>query len=362
MINVPVRRLDSLTQIRAFAALFVFVYHINHNTQWLPHKELFSVGYVGVSLFFVLSGFVLTWSYEPSMKPKTYYIRRGARIYPLHLFFLFLALLLPVISYSRNILSLFPNILLIQSWIPDWGYVFSYNSVSWSLSCEVFFYALTPFILKYLYSSTGKRNPLVSLLTVSLCIVFASTMLSVQSNYVDVLTYAHPIARLPEFILGVATAYIVRQLMENSGAGDITRFKSLALIMGAGLVSLLIVYILSNLQLNQTMTSYICTPSFALLIAMCAFNDVKRSQGNKFSKKPIFHKILVKAGEISFAFYLAHELVIVNLEWVASLSQWQLSGMVLACLALILSALIAAMAHVLIEKPAHRAIVLHTGK
>ena len=76
--------LDSLTILRGPAALFVFFYH----TRWAHVVPSASVGYVGVALFFVLSGFVLTWSYKPADGAKKFYLRRFARVYPLHLFYI----------------------------------------------------------------------------------------------------------------------------------------------------------------------------------------------------------------------------------------------------------------------------------
>ena len=91
--------LDSLTILRGPAALFVFFYH----TRWAHVVPSASVGYVGVALFFVLSGFVLTWSYKPADGAKKFYLRRFARVYPLHLFFFALALAILVLTQEAHL-------------------------------------------------------------------------------------------------------------------------------------------------------------------------------------------------------------------------------------------------------------------
>ena len=55
-------RLDQLTGLRYFAALLVFVSHLNWDNSSDLIKTIFGSGYIGVSFFFVLSGFVLSYS------------------------------------------------------------------------------------------------------------------------------------------------------------------------------------------------------------------------------------------------------------------------------------------------------------
>ncbi|MBB5642383.1 acyltransferase family protein [Cryobacterium roopkundense] len=71
--------------MRFYAALIVVIMHATH---MLHPGELvtraFGMGAVGVSFFFILSGFVLTWSRKSSLPNRKFYQNRFARIFPLH--------------------------------------------------------------------------------------------------------------------------------------------------------------------------------------------------------------------------------------------------------------------------------------
>lgn len=77
---VDARRLDSLTALRWFAALAVFGRHSVRPVGFLQH--LIPQGATAVSFFFVLSGFVLAWSWRDGDTARGFYRRRAARVYP----------------------------------------------------------------------------------------------------------------------------------------------------------------------------------------------------------------------------------------------------------------------------------------
>lgn len=82
-------KLDQLTGLRYFAALLVFLSHINWDGYSEHIQILFESGYVGVSFFFLLSGFVLSYSYGEKIQNHSlsfikYALLRLARLTPLH--------------------------------------------------------------------------------------------------------------------------------------------------------------------------------------------------------------------------------------------------------------------------------------
>lgn len=101
-------------------------------------------GYLGVTFFFVLSGFVLTWSGSTRNGVGAFYRNRFARIWPLQIVTLLVAAVLPYGS-SDNWGTFAQNVLLAQAWTYEGAH--SFNWVSWSISDEAFFYQLFPLAL-----------------------------------------------------------------------------------------------------------------------------------------------------------------------------------------------------------------------
>src|SRR5262249_39676380 len=87
----------ALTGIRGFAAVWVVLFHLQWQGMYQAFPRLEAIrplvdrGYLGVDLFFILSGFILTWNYGEALadwRPREHVrfeIVRLARIYPVHL-------------------------------------------------------------------------------------------------------------------------------------------------------------------------------------------------------------------------------------------------------------------------------------
>lgn len=151
--------LRRLTSLRFFAAAAVFFYHVGKTTDWLPAEDIFRYGFTGVGFFFILSGFVLAWVSNAGMSTKDFYVRRFARVYPSHVVLVAVALVVPVLAFPVTPWGAIANLTLVQAWFMDWAIVFSLNAVTWSLSCEAFFYLCSPFLIRWLWKS--RRQTLV---------------------------------------------------------------------------------------------------------------------------------------------------------------------------------------------------------
>jgi peptidoglycan/LPS O-acetylase OafA/YrhL len=129
-----------LTSLRFVAAAMVVAHHYFG----------FSAGYAGVTFFYVLSGFILTVNYgsriDTAEQRRDFWWKRFARIYPTHL----LTLIVSVPVAATSLAALAYNLFLVHSLVPSWDAWFSFNSVSWSISAEAAFYAVFPWLLRWL--------------------------------------------------------------------------------------------------------------------------------------------------------------------------------------------------------------------
>ncbi len=148
--------LPSLTGLRAVAALGVFASHLRwilpdvtlaeSGKHAVTSDNVMSMGAQGVTLFFVLSGFVLAWSSDGSVAFGPFIRRRFARVWPSHatLWVVFIAMATVGLVEATRPLPAAANLALVQTWMPGSGWANSVNPLAWTLSCEAFFYLVFP--------------------------------------------------------------------------------------------------------------------------------------------------------------------------------------------------------------------------
>lgn len=160
----PAEQFPVLTSLRFFAALHVLFFHYLPPVadQWPRLKLLASHGYISVSFFFVLSGFVLAHAEGSRVQNDAsrfaFWRRRVARIYPLYVL-AFLAYAPFVVAHRFAVdppaqaslklaASAVTNLLALQAWLPPLSS--AWNAPSWSISVEAFFYLSFPWLLRRL--------------------------------------------------------------------------------------------------------------------------------------------------------------------------------------------------------------------
>src|SRR6185295_2799818 len=136
-------KLNALTGLRIVAAGMIVAHHAGVLQIPVPNYALGD----GVSFFFVLSGFIISYAY-PKLDSKNeifkFLAARIARIWPAH----FVALLLIVGLFQMPLDRTFvANALLLHGWVPSRPWYFSYNAPSWSISTELFFYISFPVLI-----------------------------------------------------------------------------------------------------------------------------------------------------------------------------------------------------------------------
>jgi peptidoglycan/LPS O-acetylase OafA/YrhL len=291
--SLSIGQLRSLTGLRWVAALLVFVYHV-HVIEYFREGRasrvidwMFGAGVTGVSFFFVLSGFVLAWSVRPGDRPGTFWLRRVARIYPVHIVTAVAALALLRLQSPDLIpgpAAIIANVVLVHAWFVDKRFNQSLDPVSWSLACEVFFYAAFPAVFALLRRAGQRLWWAVAAASVGAVMVVPFFVSRQAMHYV-------PIVRLPEFVLGVALACLVR-------AGH---------LRGPGFRPALLVTVIGYAVASSISGGHryaACTLlGFAMLITAAATADLERT------RCVLRHPVMVRLGELSFAFYMVHILV-----------------------------------------------------
>ncbi len=203
------RHLPALTGLRFFLALWVMLHHLTGQGQMLesaalalpaPVYTLIRGGYLAVTTFFVLSGFVLSRSYAAGRWDSRGLVRYGvgrvARVYPVYL--LSLAVVAPFIAADRTPGKsplLAAHAFLIQGWLGPLAV--NWNTPAWSLSCEMFFYLAFP-LAAVAILRTGWRT--------ALGIAAATCVLTRLMLLCGVPDEIKPLIHLSDFLMGVAAA------------------------------------------------------------------------------------------------------------------------------------------------------------
>lgn len=301
--------LHSLTGVRALAAVAVFVAHV----RWtLPAgagltvgglridlDEVLEWGGSGVSLFFVLSGFVLTWTWTDRTSTRAFLLRRLGRIWPAHAVaaLAFLGLELAGAASRSPIAAIVAVFLLVQSWVPGSGWANAVNPAAWTLSCEAFFYAVFPWLIGPI-RKVGLRHltAVVAAWWIAAIVVQVAVL---HPRGVAVATF--PPLRLGEFVMGMAVARAV----SLGRTGPLPRAgASLAAIAGYLLVS-------TQVEALATATEAVLPLGFALLIGRLAVDELATGRPAVI----VGHAAVRRAGELSYCFYLVHLLPLVLIGW-----------------------------------------------
>ena len=349
--------LKALTSVRFFAALYVALDHlVRPFSQWGPFASFFGAGYTAVSFFFILSGFILTYShaqeYERHKPPAgQFWIARFARIYPVYLVVMLLSGALYFRVFAENklhALAFAADLLCLQAW--SVRMVNFFNVPAWSLSAEAFFYLIFPLVLLRLRPATHFRA-LCTLTAFYLCALAAPVAAlyfypaKVWSEYAPpgtpggylVFTIARmPLLMLPQFLAGISLGWLYLRFPPKARTANLLTALGLA-GLGAGL------FFASHFPFLLLHNGLFLPFDAMLLLGLCQTNWLTRALSNA---------PLLLLGEASFAFYLIHFNLNVLTQYFYNINT---VGAALLKLALIIP--LSVLLHLAIERPGRRAIM-----
>lgn len=301
---MKMHNLHHLTGIRGLAAFIVVFYHIEAYIAPYFNQKLFTIiqhGYLAVDFFFILSGFVIAFNYFDRLvipnKTKIYhfYLKRVARIYPLHLLLLLAYLSVPIVyiffgkdlstisggnkfSIDGFVFSLF----LMQSW----GIVenLTWNVPSWSISTEMMAYLLFPLmvtLLTYICKKWHALGAVSALLIACFIIIFIFKGTASIGDNIQALGVLRCVL---EFFCGVCVWSLTKCQWKN--------FYGIVMFYGG--------IIVFSLLMTTTIDDYYFVP---LTMSMVILGSViHKSPINNF----FGNRSLIWLGNISYSVYLSH--------------------------------------------------------
>ena len=341
--------LDPLTGVRFFLALGVVLFH--YQLYWtLPEEAagLLDRARLGVDVFFILSGFILTHVYlqaDGAPDYRRFLAARFARIYPAHLFILLamvgLVLAAPLFGVGLepgrfNAADFAGTLLLVQAWFPRETLAL-WNGPAWSLSAEWFAYLAFPAYAALALRLRGRPWVIIGLAA----IVFVALDAFYRTQFGRVLPRAEDslgiLRIIPEFLYGIGFYYLGQRWTPSartSVIGALAATATLLLLMQIGADDRIIVA---------------AAGPFILSLALLAKARVRTF---------LSHPVALFAGEASFALYLVHiPILMVWRNAAQAIAGWPGDyrmgvGELAAMLVLTLAA--AAAIHVFVERPGRR--------
>jgi peptidoglycan/LPS O-acetylase OafA/YrhL len=282
---------DQLTFTRFIAAISVVFYHSRLDVfpvkQGVLH-DYFANSSTFVTYFFILSGFVMIIAYhDRKVDLKKFYVNRIARIYPLYI----LALAIIALPKLRHlgVGSFLLQVTMLQSWVP--AHAQDFNVPAWSLSTELFFYLVFPFILKYFYQKVSLPVVAIAIIAIVIANSYIVDSLTdyfypVKSRESELFHDAFPLFRLYQFMLGNLTGLIFVKVYDDAKRN----IDWVVALLFATIFTCISYHQFKSVRLSAELL-------FSITIFGLALNTGYISK--LLSKKPF-----VKLGEISYGVYI----------------------------------------------------------
>lgn len=352
----PKKRILSLQGLRAIAFLAIFISHSRLG-------QLGCLGAWGVSVFFVLSGFLMFFNYYPREKQPDFGWRfswnKIKQLYPLHIITMLFSVafaLFTGLSPKKTVLDAVLHTFLLQIWVPNEHYYVTLNGPSWYLCVSFFCYLCFPLILCYfkrkIKTIAQAVHGILILFTVELILSGLAFLLHRHDSTVwfntQWITYYFPPVRLIDFTSGcfLGAIYLFRNQKTPCPKSALwVSCITLVLI----LLSLLLYCRTENLQpVKSVKYSLLFLPTSVLLIWTLL------DQGGLFTR--LFScRVLVAIGDLSPYTFLIHGVAIKYAYWVLSglTAQYSFLVVLLSFLITLAAAVLYRKAVNLINNPTH---------
>jgi peptidoglycan/LPS O-acetylase OafA/YrhL len=295
--NTQARRIPQLDATRGIAILVV-MFHNERDALPSHLQAIFASGWMGVDLFFVLSGFLITGILLDAKGSdgffRNFYARRCLRIWPLYYaLILFMFVAVPLLRPAQGAM-------IFERSSPWWAYPFYLQNflvpvatkavgplgVTWSLAIEEQFYLLWPLAVRYLSRSR--------LRWVCIAVVLASPLVRLYLSGHDVYLYSNLFCRLDGLMAGAFFATMVREPDFES-----RRYMNIAWAVLAGALPLALA---TDGRGEQWIVYSLSVLASAALVYLALFSSARWLQ------RMLASRALVFTGTISYGLYLLHKI------------------------------------------------------
>jgi peptidoglycan/LPS O-acetylase OafA/YrhL len=324
--------------LRGLAVLVVVLFHLQ--------VPFFENGFLGVDIFFVVSGFLMAKLYDRDTI-LGFYKRRLDRLYPAYATTLFFTLAVAAfVTIPVDFNQVFDQIIagsFFLSNVYHWSQNSYFDGIAfnpllnlWSLSVEVQFYLLVPFLYPFL---RHRKWAFFLVFAVSLASCFAIQTISPKTSF-----FQMPL-RIWEFLIGAYVAW-----WSNTSPAPSLKFRSYSLISLISLATLVLSLFVLKLKPDAVGTILYGHPALpALTVALLTGLVIKYGIDAK-TIEGLAGRLFVRLGDHSYSIYLVHFPIIVLLNYVPfGGTRLAMDGNVSLAVALLLMVFASAVSYVFVE-------------
>jgi peptidoglycan/LPS O-acetylase OafA/YrhL len=309
------QQIDALTGLRGLAAGLVFFHHYFQKNWSVPSPGTWlTEGYVGVSIFFTLSGFLITRTYlqrfvAGKISFSEYWVRRFARIYPAYFVLLAGWYLLQgrIEHHSPTFDQALIHFGLLQGFSPS--YIFTALTPAWSLTVEECFYLLAPSVF-LLFARLELIGRLVALAALGAILWQLGQAFPASAQHVGIYTI---FGRFTEFGIGIlaAVTLVKKEGWLRSWREPMTLAFFASLVATMGLLRSLAA---ESGQAYGLMTPYGIQTHWLLSLGTAAL-CIGAANGSRFAETILGNRPMEYLGRVSYAFYLMQSPLYAHMGW-----------------------------------------------
>lgn len=298
----------ALTGLRAIAAYMVYLRHYNPMQPGTGLYNFFDELNIGVSLFFVLSGFLIAFRYYDAGRFcfKNYMVKRFARIYPMYFLLTTLTFIAMLLKTEATVNMIACSYFLNISFLRGFSEIYALSGIpqGWTLTVEETFYILAPIIFLLIKKNKALQFVLpFILLAIGIGLVQWIAPLHFHgffSSYNFMLNNTF-FGRCFEFFCGIALAIFIKGNFKKPSFKYFTYAGALTLL--AFIVALSIIKEYNNLENLQILQKLLLTFLIAAATTLLYYGLVKEKT---IVSQVLGSKLFVLLGQSSYTFYLIH--------------------------------------------------------